>query len=102
MKEQTLEGQEQLNSLHFQMLQVITRISEMQSTLENPEAKAVLSVNERMGLNDKGEVSLPQIAESELTYEIKPRSLDSYRNNCRTSTTYVSTTTLPLQQKTSK
>ena len=77
MKEQTLEGQEQLNSLHFQMLQVITRISEMQSTLENPEAKAVLSVNERMGLNDKGEVSLPQIAESELTYEIKPREIEA-------------------------
>ena len=77
MKEQTLEGQEQLNSLHFQMLQVITRISEMQSTLENPEAKAVLSVNERMGLNDKGEVNLPQIAESELTYEIKPREIEA-------------------------
>ena len=77
MKEQTLEGQEQLNSLHFQMLQVITRISEMQSTLENPEAKAVLSVNERMGLNDKGEVNLPQIAESELTYEIKPREVEA-------------------------
>jgi AraC-like DNA-binding protein/DNA-binding NarL/FixJ family response regulator len=77
MKEQTLEGQEQLNSLHFQMLQLITRISEMQSTLENPEAKAVLSVNERMGLNDKGEVSLPQIAESELTYEIKPREIEA-------------------------
>ena len=72
-KETSLEGQEQLNSLHFQMLQVITRISEMQMTLENPEAKAVSTVNERMGLNDKGEVSLPQIAASELTYEIKPR-----------------------------
>nr|AHF25213.1 DNA-binding sensor histidine kinase/response regulator [uncultured bacterium Contig196] len=76
-KEESLEGREQLNSLHFQMLQVITRISEMQSTLENPEAKAVLTVNERMGLNDKGEVSLPQIASDELTYEIKPRQLEA-------------------------
>lgn len=72
-KETSLEGQEQLNSLHFQMLQVITRIAEMQSTLENPEAKAVSTVNERMGLNDKGEVSLPKIVADELTYEIKPR-----------------------------
>ena len=72
-KETSLEGQEQLNSLHFQMLQVITRIAEMQSTLENPEAKAISTVNERMGLNDKGEVSLPKIVADELTYEIKPR-----------------------------
>lgn len=75
-KEQSLEGREQLNSLHFQMLQIITRISEMQSSLENPEVKAVSSVNERMGLNDKGEVALPQIAASELTYEIKPRQIE--------------------------
>ena len=39
-RERDLEGREQLNSLHFQMLQVITRISEMQTILENPEAKA--------------------------------------------------------------
>lgn len=76
-REQTLEGREQLNSLHFQLLQVITRISEMQSMLENPEEKAVLSVNERMGLNDKGEVSLPQIDAEELTYEIKPRQTEA-------------------------
>ena len=76
-KEESLEGREQLNSLHFQMLQIITRISEMQSSLENPEVKAISSVNERMGLNDKGEVSLPQIASSELTYEIKPRQLEA-------------------------
>ncbi len=75
-KETSLEGREQLNSLHFQMLQVITRISEMQTMLENPEAKAVSTVNERMGLNDKGEVNLPPVAESELTYEIKPRQAE--------------------------
>ena len=49
--ETSLEGREQLNSLHFQMLQVITRIAEMQSTLENPEAKAVSTVNARRALD---------------------------------------------------
>ena len=76
-KEQTLEEREQLNSLHFQMLQIITRISEMQTILENPEEKAISSVNDRMGLNDQGEVSLPQIAENELTYEIKPKDTEN-------------------------
>jgi len=57
-KEQTLEGREQLNSLHFQMLQVITRISEMQSTLENPEQKAESSAKDKLELNDRGEVAL--------------------------------------------
>ncbi len=75
--EQSLEGREQLNSLHFQMLQVITRISEMQSSLEHPEEKAISTVNERMGLNDKGEVSLPQITANELTYEIKPKQIEA-------------------------
>ncbi len=75
-KEQSMEGREQLNSLHFQMLQVITRISEMQMTLDNPEAKAVSTINDRMELNDKGEVALPASASSELTADIKPLKLD--------------------------
>lgn len=52
MREQTLEGREQLNSLHFQLLQVITRISEMQSTLENPEKKAESTAKDRLELNE--------------------------------------------------
>ena len=40
MKVQTLEIREQLNSLHFQLLQIITRISEMQTTLERTKRKA--------------------------------------------------------------
>ena len=75
--ETSLEGREQLNSLHFQMLQVITRIAEMQSTLENPEAKAVATVNERLGLNDKGVVNLPAVADEELTSEFKMQTTDS-------------------------
>lgn len=75
-KENDLEGREQLNSLHFQMLQVITRISEMQTILENPEAKAESSAKDRMELNDQGEISLSAIATSELTATIQPRRMD--------------------------
>ena len=75
--ETSLEGREQLNSLHFQMLQVITRIAEMQSTLENPEAKAVATVNERLGLNDKGVVNLPAVADEELSSEFKMQAADA-------------------------
>ena len=57
-REQTVEGREQLNSLHFQLLQVITRITEMQSTLENPEKKATSTAKDKLELNDYGEVNL--------------------------------------------
>ncbi len=78
MKEESMEGREQLNSLHFQLLQVITRISEMQSTLENPEKKAESTAKDRMELNDNGEVAM--ISNStlkELTAEIRPIKFDS-------------------------
>jgi len=75
-KENNLEGREQLNSLHFQMLQVITRISEMQTVLENPEAKAESTAKDRMELNDQGEVSLSSVGSAELTANITPLRLD--------------------------
>ena len=75
-KESDLEGREQLNSLHFQMLQIITRISEMQTILENPEAKAESTAKDRMELNDQGEITLPSLATSELTAKIQPLRLD--------------------------
>ena len=71
-KEESMEGREQLNSLHFQLLQVITRISEMQSTLEHPEKKAESSAKDRLELNDRGEVSLVSTHTKELTANIKP------------------------------
>ena len=55
-KEQSLEAREQLNSLHFQLLGVITRISEMQTTLEHPEKKAESSAKDRLELNDTSEL----------------------------------------------
>ena len=55
----SLEEREQLNALHSQMLQVITRVSDMQSALENPEVKAKQNVHNRFELNSKGEMHLP-------------------------------------------
>ena len=77
MKEDTMEGREQLNSLHFQLLQVITRISEMQSTLEHPEKKAESSAKDKLELNDRGEVSLVSTHTKELTANIKPIKYDN-------------------------
>jgi len=75
-KEQTLEGKEQLNSLHFQMLQVITRISEMQSTLENPEKKAESSAKDKLELNDRGEVALTVESTKELALDVRSLNID--------------------------
>jgi AraC-like DNA-binding protein/DNA-binding response OmpR family regulator len=77
MKEESMEGREQLNSLHFQLLQVITRIAEMQSTLENPEKKAESTAKDKMELNDNGELSYITNTNKELTAEIKPLKFDS-------------------------
>ena len=78
MREQSLEGREQLNSLHFQLLQVITRISEMQSTLENPEKKAESTAKDRLELNDAGYLALgADSSELELTANIQPLKFES-------------------------
>ncbi|MBQ8989939.1 MAG: helix-turn-helix domain-containing protein [Prevotella sp.] len=68
-KEKTLEEREQLNALHSQMLQIITRVSDMQTNLENPEAKAKNAVHDRLELNGRGEIELPEIANQTLTSE---------------------------------
>ncbi len=72
-REETMEGREQLNSLHFQLLQVITRISEMQSTLENPEKKAESTAKNKMELNDHGELAmLSDGISKDLSLEVQP------------------------------
>ena len=76
MKEESMEGREQLNSLHFQLLQVITRITEMQSTLENPEKKAESTTKDKMELNDQGELSIIASNNRKLTADIKPLKSD--------------------------
>jgi ligand-binding sensor domain-containing protein/AraC-like DNA-binding protein/CheY-like chemotaxis protein len=76
-REQSLDGREQLNSLHFQLLQVITRISEMQQVLENPEKKATSSAKDRLELNDKGQVTIASNIANELGLEAKPIKADA-------------------------
>lgn len=76
-REKTVEGKEQLNSMHFQMLQIITRLSEMQMSLENPEAKASETAANKLQLNDQGVVCLPDGDTEELTSEIRLNSMDS-------------------------
>ena len=70
-RDSTLEEREQLNSLHSQMLQIITRVSDMQTTLEHPEEKAHNNVNKSFELNSRGEMNLPEIVSDELTSEIR-------------------------------
>ena len=66
-KEKTLEEREQLNALHSQMLQIITRVSDMQTNLENPEARAKNAVHDRLELNGRGEIELPDVVGHTLT-----------------------------------
>ena len=66
-KESDLEEREQLNALHSQMLQIITRVSDMQTNLEHPEEKAKNTVHDRLELNGKGEINLPEIVGDTLT-----------------------------------
>ena len=76
MKEQTLEGREQLNSLHFQLLQIITRISEMQTTLENPLKKATSTAKDKLELNDQGDLSVAAADFNQQHPEIQPLRLE--------------------------
>ena len=69
-KEKSLEEREQLNALHSQMLQIITRVSDMQTNLEHPEERAKNTVHDRLELNGKGEIELPEIGGESLTTEV--------------------------------
>ena len=66
-KEKSLEEREQLNALHSQMLQIITRVTDMQTHLENPEERAKNAVHDRLELNGRGEISLSDIIGETLT-----------------------------------
>ena len=76
-RDSSLEEREQLNSLHSQMLQVITRVSDMQSMLEHPEEKAKELVNKHFEMNSHGEMNLPDIVNEELTSEIRTQYRES-------------------------
>jgi len=71
-KDTSLEEREQLNSLHSQMLTLITRLSDMQSALEHPEQTAKQNVKQHYLMDGQGEIMLPDVVREELTSEIKP------------------------------
>ena len=79
-RETSLEEREQLNALHSQMLQIITRVSDMQTALEHPEEKAKTSVNSRFELNAKGELSLPTFGDELTANVIQHRRTESPTN----------------------
>ena len=77
-KETSLEEKEQLNALHSQMLQIITRVADMQMNLENPVEKARNTVQDRLELNAKGEIELPEIGDTLTAESTRSRAaLDS-------------------------
>ena len=76
-RETTLEERDQLNALHTQMLQIITRVSDMQSSLEHPEEKAERNVRKQYMMSNKGEMNLTKGVDDELTSEIRPFQQDS-------------------------
>ncbi len=76
-RDTSLEEREQLNTLHSQMLQIITRVSDMQSALEHPEEKAKQMVNKNFELDSHGEMNLPDTVSDELTSEIRQQYRDS-------------------------
>jgi AraC-like DNA-binding protein/DNA-binding response OmpR family regulator len=71
-KDASLEEREQLNALHSQMLQLITRVSDMQTALDHPEQKAEKTVRRSYLMEGQGEMNLPALTDDELTSEIKP------------------------------
>lgn len=62
----TLEDKEDLNSLHFQMMQIITRVTQMRTMLENAEEKAVAKANP--DVDNEGNIKLPDAAQKELDH----------------------------------
>ena len=71
-KKTSMEEREQLNSLHAQMLQLITRVGDMQMALEHPEQRAREIVRHHYLMDGQGELRLPDVVQQELTSVIKP------------------------------
>lgn len=70
-RDSSVEEREQLNNLHSQMLQVITRVSDMQAALEHPEENAQQNVRKNFELIYQNPMALTGGIDDELTYEIK-------------------------------
>jgi len=65
-KATSMEGQEDLHALHFQLMQIITRVTQMRIILENAEQKALEKTNP--DLDENGDVRLPEVAEHEIKH----------------------------------
>ena len=76
-RESTPEEREQLNALHSQMLTVITRVSDMQASLEHPEETAKKAVRHQLELETHDVLDLPELLNDELTSEIRPSQSES-------------------------
>ena len=69
-REGTTQERDQLNALHTQLLTIITRISDMQSSLDHPEERARKVVDRNYGMNSKGLLELNDEIDDELTSEM--------------------------------
>lgn len=76
------KSKEQISSMHFQLLQIITRLSEMQSALEKPEDKAEDIAAEKLSLTTQGDATLVRVNDEEIiTSEVHTRRSDSITMN---------------------
>ena len=65
-KATSLEGKEDLNALYYQLMQIITRVTQMRTILENAEQNALEKTNP--DLDENGNVRLPEVAEHEMKH----------------------------------
>ena len=70
----TTEERDQLNALHSQMLTIITRVSDMQASLEHPEEKAKKAVDHSYELNNRVLTDQGDLFNEEFTSEIHTSS----------------------------
>lgn len=70
----SVEQRELINSLHFELLQLITRISEMQITLEDPLQKAEAKIDSQLSFDENGSLLLTGTSDV-LTYHMNTSKL---------------------------
>lgn len=78
----SVEQRELINSLHFELLQLITRISEMQITLEDPMHKAETKVDSQLSFDENGSLLLPgthDVLTHQMSGKLKELPTKSYR-----------------------
>lgn len=79
------ESQEKVSSLHFQLLQIFTRLSEMQQVIEHPEKHAAQKADDQLQLKGRADMLLGKANDSDeeetLTAAIAPRVADAQTKN---------------------